>query len=135
EPRLWALRRWAMRTQHESRASEVRGLTGGRISLVPHQLYIAEEVANRAAPRVLLADEVGLGKTIEACLILHRLHLCGRASRVLILVPDALVNQWFIELYRRFALSFAIFDEERAASIESGALAAEDRKSTRLNSS
>jgi len=121
DPRLWALRQWAIRAQHEARASEVRGLVGGRISLIPHQLFIAEEVANRAAPRVLLADEVGLGKTIEACLILHRLHLCGRASRVLILVPDALVNQWFVELYRRFSLSFAIHDEARAVSIESGA--------------
>lgn len=121
DPRLWALRQWAIRAQHEARASEVRGLAGGRISLIPHQLFIAEEVANRAAPRVLLADEVGLGKTIEACLILHRLHLCGRASRVLILVPDALVNQWFVELYRRFSLSFAIHDEERALSIEAGA--------------
>ena len=120
DPRLWSLRQWAIRAQHESRASEVRGLAGGRISLIPHQLFIAEEVANRAAPRVLLADEVGLGKTIEACLILHRLHLCGRASRILILVPDALVNQWFIELYRRFSLSFAIYDEERAVSIEAG---------------
>lgn len=120
DPRLWALRQWAIRAQHEARASEVRGLVGGRIALIPHQLFIAEEVANRAAPRVLLADEVGLGKTIEACLILHRLHLCGRASRVLILVPDALVNQWFVELYRRFSLSFAIYDEERALSIEAG---------------
>lgn len=126
DPRLWALRQWAIRTQHESRASEVRGLTGGRISLIPHQLYIAEEVANRAAPRVLLADEVGLGKTIEACLILHRLHLCGRASRVLILVPDALVNQWFVELYRRFSLSFAIYDEARALSIEAEAKSSGD---------
>ncbi len=125
DPRLWSLRQSAIRAQHEARASDVRGLIGGRISLIPHQLFIAEEVANRAAPRVLLADEVGLGKTIEACLILHRLHLSGRASRILILVPDALVNQWFIELYRRFSLSFAIFDEERAASIESGALAAD----------
>ena len=123
DPRLWSLRQSAIRSQHEARASEVRGLVGGRISLIPHQLYIAEEVANRTAPRVLLADEVGLGKTIEACLILHRLHLCGRASRILILVPDALVNQWFVELYRRFALSFAIFDEERALSIEGGGLA------------
>ncbi len=121
DPRLWALRQWAIRAQHEARASEVRGLVGGRISLIPHQLFIAEEVANRAAPRVLLADEVGLGKTIEACLILQRLHLCGRAARVLIMVPDALVNQWFVELYRRFSLSFAIHDEERAVSIESGA--------------
>ena len=124
DPRLWALRQSAIRSQHEARAGDVRGLIGGRISLIPHQLFIAEEVANRPAPRVLLADEVGLGKTIEACLILHRLHLCGRASRILILVPDALVNQWFVELYRRFALSFAIFDEERALAIETGAAGA-----------
>ncbi len=49
DPRLWALRQWAIRAQHEARASEVRGLVGGRISLIPHQLFIAEEVANRAA--------------------------------------------------------------------------------------
>lgn len=120
EPRLWSLRQSAIRNQQEARSREVRGLIGGRVSLIPHQLYIAEEVANRQAPRVLLADEVGLGKTIEACLILHRLHLSGRARRILILVPDALVNQWFVELYRRFAMSFAIYDEERAVSIEAG---------------
>jgi len=120
EPRLWSIRQSAIRNQQEARSSEVRGLVGGRVSLIPHQLFIAEEVANRQAPRVLLADEVGLGKTIEACLILQRLHLTGRAKRILILVPDALVNQWFVELYRRFAMSFAIFDEERAAAIEAG---------------
>ncbi len=118
EPRLWSLRQSAIRNQQEARSRDVRGLIGGRVSLIPHQLFIAEEVANRQAPRVLLADEVGLGKTIEACLILHRLHLSGRAKRILILVPDALVNQWFVELYRRFAMSFAIYDEARAASIE-----------------
>lgn len=117
--RLWGLRQSCLRNRSYSRASDVRGLTGGRVSLIPHQLYIAEEVASRYAPRVLLADEVGLGKTIEACLILHRLHLSGRARRILILVPDALVNQWFVELYRRFALSFAIYDEDRVVSIES----------------
>ncbi|NNE92117.1 MAG: DEAD/DEAH box helicase family protein, partial [Verrucomicrobiales bacterium] len=120
-PKVWGLRQSALRNQFEGRSREVRGLTGARISLIPHQLYIANEVAQRYAPRVLLADEVGLGKTIEACLILHRLHLSGRAKRILILVPDALVNQWFVELYRRFSLSFAIFDEERAVSIEEGA--------------
>ena len=127
DSRLWSLRQSALRNRSYSRASDVRGLTGGRISLIPHQLYIAENVAKRYAPRVLLADEVGLGKTIEACLILHRLHLSGRANRILILVPDALVNQWFVELYRRFALSFAIFDEERAAAIENGASQAGDQ--------
>jgi ATP-dependent helicase HepA len=66
----------------------------------------------------LLADEVGLGKTIEAGLILHRLHLTGRAERVLILVPESLVHQWFVEMLRRFNLLFSLFDEERCASIE-----------------
>ena len=120
DPRTWKLRQAARRYKHEARSRKVRGLVGGRISLIPHQLYIANEVASRFAPRVLLADEVGLGKTIEACLILHRLNQSGRANRILILVPDALINQWFIELYRRFQMSFAIFDEERALAIESG---------------
>ena len=120
EPRIWRLRQAARRYRHEARSRKVRGLVGGRISLIPHQLYIASEVASRFAPRVLLADEVGLGKTIEACLILHRLNQSGRASRILILVPDALINQWFVELYRRFQMSFAIYDEERAVSIEAG---------------
>jgi ATP-dependent helicase HepA len=119
-PRTWRLRQAARRHRHEARSQRVRGLIGGRISLIPHQLYIASEVASRFAPRVLLADEVGLGKTIEACLILHRLHQSGRAGRILILVPDALINQWFVELYRRFQMSFAIYDEERAVSIEAG---------------
>jgi ATP-dependent helicase HepA len=100
------------------RGREVAGFLGARISLVPHQLSIASEVANRFAPRVLLADEVGLGKTIEACLILHRLILTGRAERVLILVPDALVHQWFVELLRRFELKFSIYSEERCLAIE-----------------
>ena len=75
-------------------------------------------MVRRLAPRVLLADEVGLGKTIEACLILHRLILTGRAQRVLILVPESLVHQWFVELLRRFNLWFHIFDEERCEAIE-----------------
>ncbi|MCG6943472.1 MAG: RNA polymerase-associated protein RapA [Thiohalocapsa sp.] len=91
----------------------VHGLMGARIAPIPHQLYIAAEVADRLAPRVLLADEVGLGKTIEAGLILHRMLLDGRARRVLILVPEALLHQWLVELLRRFNLRFALFDRER----------------------
>jgi ATP-dependent helicase HepA len=101
----------------ELASSECRGLYGPRVSLIPHQLYIANEVATRFAPRVLLADEVGLGKTIEAGLILNQQLQTGRASRVLIIVPPALTFQWFVEMIRRFNLHFTILDEERCQQI------------------
>ena len=99
-------------------ASPVLGLMGPRISPIPHQLYIATEVARRTAPRVLLADEVGLGKTIEAGLILHRLLAAGRVARALILVPEPLLHQWLVEMRRRFNLRFALFDRERLGDIQ-----------------
>jgi len=106
--------------QHVNRLahSDLRGLTGCRTSLIPHQMYIAHEVANRFAPRVLLADEVGLGKTIEAGLILHHQLLTERANRVLIVVPESLVHQWLVEMIRRFNLAFSVFDEQRCLDME-----------------
>ena len=98
--------------------SDLRGLGGCRTSLIPHQLYIAHEVASRYAPRVLLADEVGLGKTIEAGLILHYQLLTERAHRVIIVVPETLLHQWLVEMIRRFNLHFSIFDEERCQAAE-----------------
>ncbi len=116
----FALRSEAIEWRCRMQASPVRGFIGGRVDPIPHQMSIAADVTARLLPRVLLADEVGLGKTIEAGLILHRLHLTGRASRVLVLVPDALPHQWFIELLRRFNLMFSLFDEERCTAIEAG---------------
>ena len=93
--------------------SSARGLIGSRTSLLSHQVYIAAEVGRRYAPRVLLADEVGLGKTIEAGMITQQQLLSGRASRVLIIVPETLQHQWLVEMLRRFNLRFSLFDEER----------------------
>ena len=105
--------------RHISRlaSAKSRGLYGPRVSLIPHQLYIANEVASRFAPRVLLADEVGLGKTIEAGLIVHQQLQSGRASRVLIIVPPALTFQWFVEMIRRFNLQFTVLNEDRCLQI------------------
>ncbi|MFT7005860.1 MAG: ATP-dependent helicase HepA [Colwellia sp.] len=107
------LRKDCLRHQYEQQQSELMGLTGGRVSLIPHQLYIADEVGNRFAPRVLLADEVGLGKTIEAGLIIHQQLVSGRAQRILIIVPESLMHQWLVEMLRRFNLKFSIFDNDR----------------------
>ncbi|MEO5787512.1 RNA polymerase-associated protein RapA [Gelidibacter sp.] len=120
-PELFALRRETLYHNYNRRTSPVHGFVGGKIDLIPHQLYIAHEVSSRFAPRVLLSDQVGLGKTIEACLILHRLLVTGRISRVLILVPESLVHQWFVEVLRKFNLWFNIFDEERCVSLEESA--------------
>lgn len=118
--RWFELRQDAARWAGEILRSPARGLLGARIEPIAHQLYIANEVGQRSAPRVLLADEVGLGKTIEAGLILHQQLLTGRARRALVVVPENLVHQWFIEIWRRFNLRFSIFDEERCLAIDAG---------------
>lgn len=94
----------------------VRGFLGGRIHLTPHQYYVAHAATEQGMPRVLLSDEVGLGKTIEAGLILHRLITLGRAQRCLICVPDHLIHQWLVEMIRKFDLPFSIFDVSRLTS-------------------
>ena len=94
-------------------ASQLTGLSAGRMELLPHQIYIAQEVAKRFAPRVLLADEVGLGKTIEAAMIIHYQLFTHQASRVLILVPESLQHQWFVELLRRFNMHFSLMNQDR----------------------
>ncbi|PXX93350.1 RNA polymerase-associated protein RapA [Marinobacter vulgaris] len=106
--------------QHQDRlrASSAQGLIGARTQHLPHQIYIAHEVATRYAPRVLLADEVGLGKTIEAGLILHYQLHTSRARRVLVVVPDSLVHQWLVEMLRRFNLRFSIIDRGRYEAME-----------------
>src|SRR5689334_17489883 len=83
----------ALRRRADARRSPGYGLASSRIDLVPHQLRVAEIAASRRPPRVLLADEVGLGKTIEAGMILTRLLAAGRVQRVLVLLPEPLVYQ------------------------------------------
>ncbi len=113
----YTMRIETMAQQERLQNTPVKGLMGSRTSLLPHQIYIAAEVAGRHAPRVLLADEVGLGKTIEAGMILHHQLHTGQAGRVLILVPDSLVHQWLVEMLRRFNLAFSIFDKNRLEAI------------------
>ena len=106
------MRREALIMQQNLTSSHVRGLCGARVELLPHQLYIAQKNSVDKLPRIMLADEVGLGKTIEAGLILHRLLAVGLVERALIIVPDALVHQWFVEMLRKFNLQCSLISDD-----------------------
>ena len=114
DPLPWfGLRYESLRHYCRIQRSPLLGLAGVRTQPIAHQLHIARDVAGRVAPRVLLADEVGLGKTIEAGLVIHRQLQTGRVRRILIVVPENLQHQWLVEMLRRFNLRFALFNYER----------------------
>ncbi len=95
----------------------VVGFAGARVTPLPHQLLTARRVLADRQVRFLLADEVGLGKTIEAGLIVQSLLATRPQLRVLIVVPGALVSQWFLELFVKFGgRSFLMLDHERLRS-------------------
>ena len=113
KPRDFGLRMTTLEHAAEGEGFGLGGLLGPRTALLSHQLYVAANVGKRFAPRVLLADEVGLGKTIEAGLILTQQLHRQRVRRVLVLVPETLAHQWLVEMQRRFHLAFSLLNTER----------------------
>ncbi len=118
-PHHYELRKQVLLARAASRHSGAWGILSARVDLLPHQLGVVAACMEREHPRTLLADEAGLGKTIEAGMLIARMLATGRAARVLILLPDALLVQWFVEIRRRFQLDFAILDEERCTAVTS----------------
>ncbi len=125
-----------LRLRRLRQADGLGSFLGGRIRLFPHQLYVAERAVRRSADkpvrrssddrrpseqppvRWLLADEVGLGKTVEACLIMNRLIHTGRAERTLVVAPDTLTVQWLGELWRKHHQVFVLLDDKRMRDVE-----------------
>lgn len=87
-------------------------LTSAKIDLLPHQVVLTHRIATASPRRYLIADEVGLGKTIETALILRELASRGELTRALIVVPAGLVNNWHRELNEVFNLDFEVFGSE-----------------------
>lgn len=87
-------------------------LTSAKIDLLPHQVVLTHRVAMASPRRFLIADEVGLGKTIETALILRELASRGELNRALMVVPAGLVNNWHRELNEVFNLNFEVFGRE-----------------------
>lgn len=103
-------------------------LTSAKIDLLPHQVVLTHRVTTTAPRRFLVADEVGLGKTIETALILRELASRGELKRALMVVPAGLVNNWHRELNEVFNLNFEVFGSEGdVTDRKSNAFAKHDR--------
>ena len=107
-----------LRLRQMREAGGLGSFLGGRIALFPHQLHTALAAVRMDPVRWLLADEVGLGKTIMACLVLSALVRTGRAKRALVIAPSTLTVQWLGELYRKFHQVFVLLDDARVESVE-----------------
>jgi ATP-dependent helicase HepA len=102
--RLFETREWMVRSYARlmKRGAGFRALLSSRIDLHPHQAYVAGVVTQDSRRRYILADEVGLGKTIEAGIVIHDLLMQNPRARVLVICPGELTQQWLCELYSKF---------------------------------
>lgn len=125
-PADFARRLRAHKLKALGRAQPHRGLGSARVELLPHQLYVTERVARMWRPRALLADEVGLGKTVEAGLVAVRMAALGRVESIAVVTPRPLVGQWLAEFYRRFARPLTMFDPEDMEDLPEDMLLAAD---------
>ena len=106
---------WQLHSQYDQHPA--KGFMGPRVDPIPHQFHIAQTVTKHSQARVMLADEVGLGKTIEAGLIAHQLLISGKVNRIIILVPDSLVHQWLVEMRRRFNMPVRVLDNDQCEAL------------------
>ncbi|MGO9450595.1 MAG: helicase-related protein [Candidatus Binataceae bacterium] len=79
----------------------------------PHQVRAFQMMYGNWPPKLLIADEVGLGKTIEAGLLIRQAWLAGKARRIIVLAPKGLLKQWQIELREKFNLNWPIYDGQK----------------------
>src|SRR3954469_25187893 len=113
-PEDFELRAETVKLDLERRADALGALFASRVYVKPHQVSVAHQVLSAAQPRFVLADEVGLGKTIEAGLVLSGLLHAGLVKRCLVVAPSHLTVQWLAELFHKFNLLFTLMDPDRA---------------------
>jgi SNF2-related domain len=116
----YGLRLQALYLKHAYRYDPLTGLSSARIEPQLHQVYVAHQVTQKLQPRMILADEVGLGKTIEAGLIIKELRARELINRVLIVVPASLQLQWQSELRSKFNEDFEVLDGAAAQYLGRG---------------
>src|SRR5438105_2398405 len=119
-PEDFELRSEVVRLDLERRADALGALFASRVYVKPHQVSAAHHVLSAAQPRFVLADEVGLGKTIEAGLVLSALLHAGLVRRCLVVAPSHLTVQWLAELFYKFNLVVTLMEPDRARDARQG---------------
>jgi ATP-dependent helicase HepA len=119
----FTLRTRVVRLEALRRADSLGALLSSRVHVMPHQVGAAGRILSDRMPRFVLADEVGLGKTVEAGLVFAGLRQLGIAERVFVAVPEHLAFQWLAELFHKFNALFTLLTRERIAELGGPALA------------
>jgi SNF2 family DNA or RNA helicase len=109
DPETYRLKQMAVEMAYSNNGGE---LTSSRVNLLPHQILLVHDLVSRNDRRLLVADEVGLGKTIETGMLLRELIARGEAERVLIVTPAGLTRNWNQELEDCFRLHFEILNHD-----------------------
>ena len=117
-PRQFLIKYWANLFHSFYTSYQIKCITNSRLTLMPHQINVAHRLSEEYFPRVILADEVGLGKTIEAGIYVKEMMSRNLAERVLIIVPATLVRQWQFEMENKFNMEFIIYDGQRVKELE-----------------
>lgn len=110
--RQFALAVTARRYEIEQLTNELVSLGEARVDIKPHQVSVVHRVISNYPHRFLLCDEVGLGKTVEAGLVLKELRARDAAARCLVIAPPNLVRQWQFELKSKFNETFSIINSD-----------------------
>lgn len=112
EPAWFDIRLRAARLKAAYGSDDLSGLVNSRVILRPHQIFVAHRILEKPRPSMILADEVGLGKTVEAGLVLKELLARRSVARVLLIVPPNLISQWQTELRIKFNELFELVDRQ-----------------------
>jgi SNF2 family DNA or RNA helicase len=109
-PKKFLIKYWASLFYSYYTSHQIKCITNSRLSLMPHQINVAHRLSEKSFPRMILADEVGLGKTIEAGIYIKEMMARNLAERILIITPATLINQWKFEFSNKFNIDFKIYD-------------------------
>lgn len=109
DPEDYRIKQMALDMSYANTGGE---LSASRVDLLPHQILLVHELVGKSPRRILIADEVGLGKTIETGMLIRELIARGDAERILIVTPAGLIENWRRELEECFRLHFDVLSRD-----------------------